>query len=227
MVLCILREELSQFSLSIGQQCCCRIHPSLCHCHKWSWWFLGRLGAWPCVEVAFLMLRIEGVVDDVVVDGDGNEGIGFYDLSLVSIPVVSNIFHQMLHGSKIVENCSNQWWQWECQWKRVGGFWPWNSCQWSVVILHAACNCSKLCSCYGGAIWWTTYHLSNKIHLLCCNHVWDTWDCIKHLFHSALCNPSSLTCVMLICRILCMLLSKNTLSLSKRECHRYHVLQPH
>jgi hypothetical protein len=35
--------------------------------------------------------------------------------ALVGIPVVSNIVHLMLHGSKIVESHGNQWWQWERQ----------------------------------------------------------------------------------------------------------------
>jgi hypothetical protein len=38
----------------------------------------------------------------------------------------------------------------------------------------------------GGAIRQTTYHLSNKIHLSCCNHVLDARDSIKHLSHSAI-----------------------------------------
>ena len=38
----------------------------------------------------------------------------------------------------------------------------------------------------GGAIQWTTYHLSHKIHLSCRNHLSDTWDCVKHLSHSAI-----------------------------------------
>jgi hypothetical protein len=37
--------------------------------------------------------------------------------ALVGIPVVSNIVHLMLHGSKMVESRGNQWRQWECQWR--------------------------------------------------------------------------------------------------------------
>jgi hypothetical protein len=37
----------------------------------------------------------------------------------------------------------------------------------------------------GGAIWQPTYHLSNKIHFFCCNHVLDAWDCVEHLSYSA------------------------------------------
>ncbi len=37
----------------------------------------------------------------------------------------------------------------------------------------------------GGAIWQLTYHFSKKIHLSCCDHVLDVWDCVEHLSYSA------------------------------------------
>ncbi len=49
------------------------------------------------------------------------------------------------------------------------------------LVIAASCD-----HVAGGAIRQSTYHLSNKIHLPCSNHVTHTLDCIKHLTHSAI-----------------------------------------